>query len=202
MADDQMSMEQLLQRARGGDEKALAELLENYRPYLLMIANQDLESDIKPKIAASDVVQESMVTAHEAFGRFEGTCEAELRGWLRKILINDMHHTRRAFKGTQKRELGRERSLQYESSTDFGLVDPNLTPGTNALNLEKSELLQAAIAEMPEDYRTVLQLHSFERLSFEEVGQKMDRTAGAARKLWTRAVHRLQQVMAEKKIID
>jgi hypothetical protein len=37
--------------ARNGSPDALNWLLEKCRPYLLMIANEELESDLRPKVA-------------------------------------------------------------------------------------------------------------------------------------------------------
>jgi hypothetical protein len=41
----------------------------------------------------------------------------------------------------------------------------------------------------------VLALRHEEQLTFEQIGQKMERTANAARMLWLRAVERLQKEM-------
>ena len=43
------------------------------------------------------------------------------------------------------------------------------------------------------DYRRVLALRHQEQLTFEQIGQQMQRTANAARMLWLRAVERLQK---------
>ena len=192
------SFASLLDKARLGDEKALGDLLQNHRDYLLKIANQELDADLKPKVGSSDVVQESLLTAHQKFIQFVGHSQPELLAWLRQILLNDVHHARRSYKGTKKRQLDRERSLQFKSSLDLGLADENNTPATNALVTEKLAQLESAIAEMQEDYQQVLRLHSFEQQSFEEVGEAMGRSADASRKLWTRAVMKLQEILAKK----
>jgi RNA polymerase sigma-70 factor (ECF subfamily) len=46
---------------------------------------------------------------------------------------------------------------------------------------------------LPDDYRRVIELRYLEEQSFEEIGARMQRSADAARKLWARAVERLQQ---------
>ena len=65
--------------ARQRSEEAQGQVLELCRPYLLHIANQELASDLQPKIGASDLVQETFLDAHRDFGRFHGTAEAEWR---------------------------------------------------------------------------------------------------------------------------
>ncbi len=148
------------------------------------------------------MVQESLLTAHQHFGQFEGNSKSEFLAWLRKILSNDLHQARRTFKGTQKRQLDRERQLQYNSSVEHPLVDTELTPSTNALVMEETLQLRQAIAKLPSDYQEVLQLHSWQQQSFVEIGAKMDRTPDAVRKLWTRAVLKLQEVMSKEENIE
>ncbi|MEL7497806.1 MAG: sigma-70 family RNA polymerase sigma factor [Planctomycetota bacterium] len=190
---------QLLSLARSGDNCALGQLLDNHRNFLLKIANQDLDRQIKSKVGSSDVVQESLLTAHQNFARFHGDSRNELLAWLRQILTHDLLEARRTYKGTQKRQVDREKPIQYGSHFQSPLVDPNSTPKTNALALEESQVLKAAIAELAEDHQQVIELHSWQHKSFEEVGSILGRSADACRKLWTRAILKLQQAISKQK---
>jgi RNA polymerase sigma-70 factor (ECF subfamily) len=58
---------------------------------------------------------------------------------------------------------------------------------------EQSATLERALDRLPEDYRRVIQLRYREERSFEEIAQLMQRSPNAARKLWARAIERLQQ---------
>jgi DNA-directed RNA polymerase specialized sigma24 family protein len=60
---------------------------------------------------------------------------------------------------------------------------------------EQAEALEQALAGLPKDYRQVILLRYQEEHTFEEIGRLMNRSADAARKLWLRAVERLQQEM-------
>jgi RNA polymerase sigma-70 factor (ECF subfamily) len=51
---------------------------------------------------------------------------------------------------------------------------------------------RAAMERLPEDYRQVLMMRYQDQLPFEEIAQKLGRTANAVRKLWARAVERLE----------
>jgi RNA polymerase sigma factor (sigma-70 family) len=53
---------------------------------------------------------------------------------------------------------------------------------------EATERVRRVLARLPEDYRTVLRLHFWENLSWEDVGLRTNRSADAARKLHTRAM--------------
>jgi RNA polymerase sigma-70 factor (ECF subfamily) len=58
---------------------------------------------------------------------------------------------------------------------------------------ERADAVRSAIARLPDDYQTVLRLRYDEDLPFDEVARQMGRTPNAVRKLWSRAVERLQQ---------
>jgi RNA polymerase sigma-70 factor (ECF subfamily) len=55
----------------------------------------------------------------------------------------------------------------------------------------------AALADLPEDYQEVIVLRNLQRLPFNEVAERMDRTRPAVQMLWMRAIKRLQEVMGE-----
>jgi RNA polymerase sigma-70 factor (ECF subfamily) len=56
--------ERLLAQARAGDAAALGQLFELYRNYLRLIARSLLDSALRLKLDASDLVQETFLKAH------------------------------------------------------------------------------------------------------------------------------------------
>jgi len=50
---------------------------------------------------------------------------------------------------------------------------------------------------MPASHREVIVLRNFQGLSFEEIGRRMNRSSGAVRMLWLRAIRQLQNGMDE-----
>jgi RNA polymerase sigma factor (sigma-70 family) len=58
---------------------------------------------------------------------------------------------------------------------------------------ERDANLNAIIARMPDDYQQVLNLRYRENRAFEEIAATMNRSANAVRKLWARAIERLQE---------
>jgi RNA polymerase sigma-70 factor (ECF subfamily) len=73
------------------------------------------------------------------------------------------------------------------------LASDSRSPSSHAAGQEQSEALDRALERLPLDYREVILLRHEQGLSFEEVGQLMDRSDEAARKLWTRAVRFLRE---------
>lgn len=186
--------EDLFLRARNGDREAIGTLLDTHRNYLLMVAAAEFDDQITARAGASDVVQESLLHAQQHFDQFQGTAESEFRAWLRAILTNDLRKTRRTH-FTRKRNAAAEVSLHGQSAVGHGLVDPNLTPSSAVLRKERSERVIELLDQLPPDYAQVIRYRNFDCLAFDEIGQRMGRTADAARKLWARAIESFRDVL-------
>lgn len=180
----------LVRLAKSGSQQALGELFGQFRQYLLLIANRNLPTSISPKVGASDLVQETLIQACQIFDRFEGETPEQLRAWLAAILRFKICQARRHFAGTDKRHVGHEIPLAEVSPEHFF----NDEQGSNWITQSATRLanLRSAMERLPEDYRLVLELRGSQNLSFAELGARLNRSAEAARKLWTRAVTRLQ----------
>jgi RNA polymerase sigma-70 factor, ECF subfamily len=179
-----------LNAARAGSADALGEALQAYRGYLMLIAEEELEPDLRAKSGPSDLVQETFVKAQRDFAGFRGGTEAEWRAWLRRILLNALADLRDHYRGTAKRRVDREVALTPEdSSQDPGgnLAADQPTPSKWAVDQEQTEALRRLLEALPEDYRLVLRLRYEEDRSFEEISRVMNRSVNAVQKLWARA---------------
>ena len=184
----------LLSMARQGCLETQGRLLQNFRGYLLDLAEANLDSDIRPKVAASDIVQESLLEAHRDFGRFRGRTPPELRGWMKRILLNNLLNHFRAWRETHKRRLSREVEFAGAWPGAPGPADPHGRTASDIVSRrEEQERLDEALDQLSEDDQQVLRLRHGEGLAFEEIGRRMNRTGDAARMLWYRAFDRLSR---------
>lgn len=184
-----------LDEARAGSPDALGRVLEAYREYLLAVAGRELNADLRPKGGASDLVQDTFLQAQRDFPQFAGSSPEELRAWLRGLLQHRLANFARQYRQTQKRGLEREVHLGQHGSAAAPVPARTPTPSQEVMALEREVAVQEALKRLPEDYRTAILLRYQEDLSFEEIGRRMRRTPEAARKLWWRAVERLQEEM-------
>jgi RNA polymerase sigma-70 factor (ECF subfamily) len=185
-----------LAEARAGDREALGQALEACRRYLLLVAERQLDPDLRAKGGASDLVQETFLEAQRDFGGFQGTSSPELRAWLRRLLLNNLGHFTRRYRATGKRAIGREVGLQAEDSADTPLPEPAAdtpSPSVEAMAQEQAAALRQALERLPQDYRQVIALRYLEGRSFEEIGRLLHRSPDAARKLWARAMERFRE---------
>ncbi|MBW3600464.1 MAG: RNA polymerase factor sigma-70, partial [Planctomycetes bacterium] len=83
-AVDLAALSQSLREARAGSHDAVGGALEACRAYLLLIANRELPAEVRQKMGASDVVQETFIEAQRDLRQFLGQSEEELLAWLRR----------------------------------------------------------------------------------------------------------------------
>jgi RNA polymerase sigma-70 factor (ECF subfamily) len=189
-----------LAQARAGSPEALGRVLDACRQYLLLVAEQDLDPALRAKGGASDLVQQTFLEAQGDFARFRGDSEGELLAWLRHLLRNNLIDFTRQYRATAKRGVDREVPLaDDDASRGSDPVVPADTPSPSghAMARERDDSLRAAMDRLPEDYREILRLRYDDGLGFDDIAARMGRTPEAARKLWARAVARLQQEMDE-----
>lgn len=201
--------EQMLALAQRDGADALGELLERYRNYLKILAASQINSRLQRRVSASDVVQETFLQAHRAFGQFRGKTAPEFLGWLRQILANQFAHLLEKHVHAAKRDVRREVSLDaigasLDRSTarlEGVLADKGPSPSSAAQRHEHVIMLANELADLPEDYRQVLMLRNLEGLSFLEVAERLERSQGAVRMLWFRAIRKLREQLEAKDLI-
>jgi RNA polymerase sigma-70 factor, ECF subfamily len=64
--------------------------LEQYRDCLRILARMNLHPDSRSELDSSDIVQQTLLKAHENIQGFRGRTDAELQAWLRAILSQQL----------------------------------------------------------------------------------------------------------------
>ncbi len=194
-ARDQQFIE-LLRAARAGQVESLGTLLQWYANYLTILARTQLDRRLRRRMNPSDIVQEAMLAAHKDFAAFRGHSQGELLGWLRTILVHTLHRSFAANIKVGKRDIRRERSIE-ELSDQMNLSAQRLaialpanspSPSAALQNHERDLEFANQLSRLKPDYREVILLRVVQGLSFEEIAQQMDRSCGAVRMLWLRAL--------------
>lgn len=185
-----------LAAARDGSGEALGKLLQALRTYLYLIAEDELDSALLPKGSASDLVQDTFLEAQRDFGQFGGNSAEEWQAWLRCLLRHNLADFARRYRGRQMRCIERESPqdrAEAEDGFDGGLVANGPTPSGLASQHEERDGLERALARLSADHCRVIRLHNHDECTFEEIGERMGRSAEATRKLWRRALDALHQ---------
>lgn len=183
-------------RARRQDAGALQQLLALYRPLLLQKAQQSLKGALRTKVAPSDIVQMTIWKATQDFTCSDFRDRKAFLAWLLTILNNAAADERRRFQEAQKRDISRERSLHSVEAQQWLIqlsarITDVLDNGQHSVATIEDVL--EAVERLPPHYQLAIRLRYFDRLTFEAVGRKLERSADAARVLHNRAIKRLQQ---------
>ena len=143
----QLADADLAERCLARDEDAVRELTRRYNQRLYRIARGILRSDLE----AEDVVQDTYIRALAGLEGFRG--QSALGTWLVRIAINEA--------------LGRLRKKKPEA-LDAPPAAPVVDPETLMATAESRVMLERAIDDLPDAFRSVFVARMVEGLSIEE----------------------------------
>jgi RNA polymerase sigma-70 factor (ECF subfamily) len=185
-----MSDLELASSCSSGDVEAARHLVSANNQRLFRVAWSILRS----RSEAEDVVQSSYARAFEAMASFEG--RSSLATWLTRIAINEALGRKRAqerrrkhleSRGVEVLEIYREQLAKGSDSPD---------PEAEAARVQLRSILERAIAELPENFRTIFVLHEIEGVSVDDIAQTLDMPSGTVKTRLMRSRRKLQQALA------
>ena len=173
------SDEELVERARAGDDAALSELLERHHAAAYRVAFSMLQEDD----AAQDVVQDAFIKAFRALAGFRG--EASFRTWILTIAGNEA-------RGALRRR-GRRRETALE---DAGPVrSQQKPPDMEAVDAQEAAWARKMMETLPEKQKLSVALRIEEGLSFKEIGEIIGSSEGTARVNYFHGIRRLRELL-------
>jgi RNA polymerase sigma-70 factor (ECF subfamily) len=189
----------LLERIRAGDRAAFEQLFARHQVYLHRLVELRLDPRLRPRVDASDVVQEAQL---EALSRLDAYLERPalpFRLWLRQIAFDRTLKARRHHLGAARRALDREVQLPEQSSLVLArrLLAGGPSPSRQVSEREMARRLREAVARLPEADREVVVLRHFEGLSNQEVACLLALSPATASRRHGRAVLRLHRILFE-----
>jgi RNA polymerase sigma-70 factor (ECF subfamily) len=170
--------------------------LERFRSYLQLLARLHLDPRLRGKLDASDVVQQTLLQAHQAQEQFRGQTDGEQAAWLRQIMARNLAHAVRDF-GRGKRDLAREQSLDAaldasSARLEAWLAAEQSSPSQRAERKEQAVALAAALEQLPEAQRDAVVLHYFQGCTVAEIGRQLNRSPEAVAGLLHRGLKQLR----------
>jgi RNA polymerase sigma-70 factor, ECF subfamily len=143
---------------------------------------------------AEDVLQSSYASALAAIGTFEG--RSSLTTWLTRITINEALARKRVQERRRKHleAEGVQVLENYREQLAKGSQAPS--PEAEAAREQLRSILERAVGELPESFRTVFVLHEIEGVPVEEAALALGIPTGTAKTRLMRARRKLQQALA------
>lgn len=188
-----LPVEAWIEGARGGEPESLGQALEACRPYLVRIGVDEIGPDLRPKGDVSDLVQDTFLEAARDFGKFTGRTRPEWQSWLRQIFVNNLKGLVRTYRGTAKRRLDREYSLERAKFPRLGdgrLMRNISSPSSVAMKKERGEVVQRVLDRLSERERLLLAMKYREQCTFEQMGRRLGCSPVAARKALLKTIAR------------
>lgn len=157
------SDEELLPRARNGDEDAVRALVTRYNQRLFRVARGIVGNDAE----AEDVVQETYVRAFFGLDGFRG--DALLSTWLTRIALNEaLGRLRRRRPSAELSELDGAGAAADGRVVAFPLSPMAASPESEAARTQMRQVLEQAVDDLPDRFRMVFILRDIQGLSTEE----------------------------------
>jgi RNA polymerase sigma-70 factor (ECF subfamily) len=177
----------------------MSEQLDRYRPYLELLARMRLDPRYQAKIDTSDIVQQTLLQAHQGWAGYRGTSEAELMGWLRQILARNIAHLNRDF-GRDKRDIAREQpiAVQLDHSSmrlEAWIASQEPSPSQRAVRNEDFSRLSTALGQLNDAQRAAVELHYWHGWTLAEIGERLERSPSAVAGLLHRGLAALRAAL-------
>jgi RNA polymerase sigma-70 factor (ECF subfamily) len=174
--------------------------VEEYREYLLVLARLHRETLQEAHLDPSDIVQMTLLKAHQRRDQFRGTSGREQAAWMRKVLTSTMiDAVRKARPEAGPRERSLEEALEQSSRRLEALLeDHHPSPGVEGDRHELLTGLARALSELPDEQRFAIELRYLQGLSIGEISQHMERSLGSVGGLLQRGLRRLRELLQEE----
>jgi RNA polymerase sigma-70 factor (ECF subfamily) len=185
-------------KAITGDRDALVELLAVHGPRIRDSLVGSIPRRWQAVLSVDDVMQQAYTDAFRAIGRFEPREAGSFGGWLATLAKRNLVD---ALRGLEADKRGGDRR-RVEAPDDgsyvalYEMIEASMTtPSGGAARDEARERLRECLAQLPEDYRTLIELYDLQGRGVEEVASALSRSAGAVYMLRARAHRKLAELM-------
>lgn len=148
---------ELVEKCRQGNDLARKELYERYGGRLFAICLRY----VNDRETAQDVLHDGFIKIYGSFDKFTWRGEGSLRAWIERIMVNT--------------------ALQHLRKNDVMSLAVNIDDVNESFDAEEPDVedveripntvLMRFISELPEGYRTVFNLYTFEEKSHKEIAQ-------------------------------
>ncbi|RJS22534.1 RNA polymerase subunit sigma [Corallococcus sp. H22C18031201] len=189
-----VATEELLRGARGGERAALDELFRRCQRKLVSWAARSGPRTPRGGVRASDIAQDTALRAFDKFTTFNGTTEAELLAWLKRILANQSAQLARGA-GRQKRSAGS--TVPLDSVEAETIPSRGRSPSQVVLERESWRRLLSYLYALPAAQQDAIKLCHLDELPVAEVARRMGRTQASVAGLLLRGLRHLKSRMNE-----
>lgn len=187
-------LEELIVSAARGDREAQNELIQQYWPVIrdaVRATKRRMGERLREREETVDLQQSAAIKILAALDSHDFRGRPAFAAWIRRLAQAEVvdHHRHHAAQKRAAPEVG--------GSEIDRVPEPNRSPESRYDDHQRFEKLLAGLEKLKPEYRTALMLHHM-GYSHKEIGDTLDCTAEAARKLITRARTKLLDMQTPK----
>lgn len=191
-------MRGLVNKVRNGDADALRQLLKEITSPLRARLGPKITPEFQSKLDVEDVLQVTFIEVHLKLARFEDRGEGSFLAWVTTLAENNLRDAKRGLRGESAPPIVKQ--VDSQSGDPFAtlyatMTGCEVTPTRAAEAEEIRRMVREAIAGLPPDYATVVNLYDIEGRPIQEVAEKLGRSTGAVHMLRARAHDRLKGLL-------
>jgi len=179
---------ELIQAFRAGEEAAFTALVQKYQQHVFNL----IFHHSGPHVEVEDLAQEVFLKVYTNLRNFHG--HAAFRTWLYRITLNVcIDHAR---KRKVRRMLSLESLSEWTKAKLSMRQNHTSSPQLAAESREMQNHVQAALQQLPEDFRQPLVLRDLEGLDYEEIAAITGTRLGTVKSRIFRGRQRLRELLA------
>tara|TARA_B100000676_G_scaffold41363_1_gene39322 strand:- start:7134 stop:7820 length:687 start_codon:yes stop_codon:yes gene_type:complete len=182
----------LMLQVRDDNAAAFEELVSRYQARLVSI----FENMVGRRSMAEDLAQEVFLRIYRARKRY--TAGSRFSTWLYRIAHNVASNARRSLARRKEVNLVAQShgELSAQPLTHMVKEASGLMPTRQIDQIERAEIVRAAMGSLNDRQRMALLLSKFEGMSYEEIAQSMELSVSAIKSLLSRARVNLKDILA------
>lgn len=186
-AEDMLSDELIVERVLSGERQLYEILMRRNNARVFRVIRGITGSDAE----AEDVMQDAYVRAYEHLATFEG--RSRFSTWLTRIAVYEaLARLRRSRSMTGN-------ALDEDRQAETTLMQASVrTPEQGASDHQLARLLETAIDQLPEDFRTVFTLRALDQMSVAEVSECLGILPETVKTRFFRARLRLRRMLMDR----
>ena len=178
----------LVRQTIEGNEKAFDSLVTYYRPYIISIIQKKIADWENVEDVCQVVCAKVYQNLHKYTNVDENGKQRKFSSWLARVTGNEAEDARR--------RMLREESV-VSLSEGYDVQDGSIfsSPEKNMINAQTREVVEKAIACLPEKYRRAAELRFLNEYAYEEVAQELQIPLNTARTHIRRASEKLIEMI-------
>lgn len=169
-----MTLEQIIDGCRKGDNAARRELYERYADTMYGVVRRY----VRDAGTAEDLLHDGFITLYTRIEDYRG--DGSFEGWCRRIFVNT------ALSHFRKRNPLNEAD-DVETLTASRSIDPV------AIEEMSAKEIKQCIDELPSGYKTIFNLHAVDGYSYKEIAEELNISEATVRSQYMRARGKLAE---------